>query len=100
MYTGSNGEDEIGQLRIMNQQAYVNKEVQVYNGAELVWMTQKDPAEDVDQEELDDVSYGMQFPPFIEEDDQLRLYDARNLKVMTYSHQESKTLTNGDKADL
>lgn len=34
----------------------------------------------------------MQFPPGIEIDDQLRIYDQRNLKVMTYKHEESQTL--------
>lgn len=41
----------------------------------------------------------MQFPPYIEEDDQLRLYDARNLKVMTFKHQESSNLGD-DKSGL
>lgn len=43
MYTGSNGEDEIGQLRIINGQAYVNKLVNVYNGLDLVSVPQQDP---------------------------------------------------------
>ena len=34
----------------------------------------------------------MQFPPGISTDDQLRRYDARNIKVMTYTHSESQTL--------
>lgn len=34
----------------------------------------------------------MQFPPFIETDDQLRTYDARNIKITTYQHSESSTL--------
>ena len=34
----------------------------------------------------------MQFPPGIENDDQLRVYDQRNLKVMSYTHEKSETL--------
>jgi len=65
----------------------------------MVNVTQQDPQMSVQQQELDDVSYGMQFPPYIEEDDQLRMYDARNLKVMTFKHQESSTL-GGEKGAL
>lgn len=32
MFTGSNGVDEIGQLRIINGAAYCNKITEIYNG--------------------------------------------------------------------
>ena len=34
----------------------------------------------------------MQFPPFIETDDQLRTYDTRNIKINTYIHEKSETI--------
>ena len=42
--------------------------------------------------ELDDVSNGMQFPPDIENDDQLSVYDSRNLKIMRYTHDDSREI--------
>jgi len=90
--TGANGVDEIGQLRIINGAAYCNKLVEVFNGTSYVNVTQQSTKLGIDKQELSDVSNGMQFPPGIEIDDQLRIYDQRNLKVMTYKHEESQTL--------
>ena len=38
-YTGSNGNDEIGELRIINGAAFCNKVVQIFNGTEYVNVT-------------------------------------------------------------
>jgi hypothetical protein len=92
LYTGSNGDDEIGYLRIMNDVAYVNKKTEIWSGNMLVNVTQQDPLESLAVQELRQVSYGMQFPPEIENDDQLKVYDQRNMKVMTYSHSESQEI--------
>ncbi len=40
MLTGSNGVDEIGFLRLINNAAYVNKVMEIYNGTQLVNVTQ------------------------------------------------------------
>jgi len=97
--TGSNGVDEIGQLRIINEAAYCNKLVEIFDGTNYVNVTQQSTKLGIDSQELKDVSNGMQFPPGIENDEQLRIYDQRNIKVMTYKHEESQTLT-GDGNDL
>ena len=39
MYTGSNGVDEIGQVRIINEAAYTNKLVEIFNGTNYVNIT-------------------------------------------------------------
>ena len=39
MFTGSNGVDEIGELRIINEAAFVNKLVEIYNGTHYVNIT-------------------------------------------------------------
>ena len=39
-YTGSNGVDEIGQIRIINGAAFCNKLVEIYNGTNFVNVTQ------------------------------------------------------------
>lgn len=65
MLTGSNGVDEIGFLRLINNAAYANKVMEIFNGNELVEVTQQDPKFSIDQQELNSVSAGMQFPPDI-----------------------------------
>ena len=42
MYTGSNGVEEIGYLRIIDDVAFTNKLMQIYNGTEQVYYNQKD----------------------------------------------------------
>jgi len=86
VYTGSNGVDEIGRLRIINEEAYTNRLYALWNGTAMVNTTLTDSTLSTSEKELDGVSAGMQFPPDIQEDDQLRLYDQRNLKIMTYNH--------------
>jgi len=100
MYTGSNGDDEIGYLRIVNQASYANKLTEINNGTNLVNITQPDPSLDIVLQELNAVSGGLQFPPNIEEDDQLKIYDQRNIKVVPYTHQSSSSLKSGDKNEL
>ena len=38
----------------------------------------------------------MQFPPNIETDDQLRVYDSRNLKLATFTHESSEKIGSSD----
>jgi len=59
LYTGSNGVDEIGQMRIINEAAYCNKLVEVFNGTGYVNVTQQSTKLGIDKQELDDVSNGM-----------------------------------------
>ena len=42
MYTGSNGVDEIGYLRIIDEVAFTNRLMQIYNGTDQVSYNQKD----------------------------------------------------------
>lgn len=86
MYTGSNGLDEIGRLRQMNGVADTNKRFELWNGTAMINTTLTDPNISSSAKELNGVSAGMQFPPDIQDDDQLRVYDARTLKVVTYNH--------------
>lgn len=92
MYTGSNGVEEIGYLRIIDDVAFTNKLMQIYNGTEQVYYNQKDESFELQQQLLNEISVGMQFPPFIETDDQLRTYDTRNIKINTYIHEKSSTI--------
>lgn len=64
----------------------------------MINTTLTDPGLSASEKELSSVSAGMQFPPAIEDDDQLRVYDPRTLKVMTYNHDESMTLGSDDLA--
>ena len=98
MYTGSNGIDEIGRLRIMNNQADVNRLFTLWNGTAMVNTTLTNPSLSSSEKELNGVSAGMQFPPDVQEDDSLRVYDPRLLKIASYSHEESQTL--GDNLPL
>jgi len=43
MYTGSNGIDEIGYLRLISDAAYANKLTEIFNGTQLVNVTQLAP---------------------------------------------------------
>lgn len=40
LLTGENGLSEIGQIRTINEQAFTNKQVQIYNGTDLKWVPQ------------------------------------------------------------
>ena len=75
MYTGSNGVDEIGQLRIIDGQAYANRKVALWNSTNFVNITIQSPFGSFKEKELDDVAAGMQFPPGVETDDQIRIYN-------------------------
>lgn len=68
-YTGSNGIDEIGRLRIINGESYVNRIVELFNGTAYNKMTQNDPRDSLANEKLSGTSAGMQFPPDVQEDD-------------------------------
>ncbi len=94
MLTGSNGVDEIGQLRIINNQAYANKVVQLYNSTTYLNIAQSDPKISFEEQELKDVSGGMQFPPLMDSSSQLRVFDPRNVKVATYRHDSEQSLGN------
>lgn len=61
LYTGSNGNAEIGLLRIINDAAYTNKLTTIYTGnaTEFVDVAQHDPNMALSMQELQDVSYGM-----------------------------------------
>ena len=83
-YTGSNGVDEIGYLRIINGEAASNKIFTLWNGTAMINTTLSDPELTTSMTELSNVSAGMQFPPNIQDGDQLLLYDQRNLKIMNY----------------
>jgi len=74
-YTGSNGIDEIGYLRIINGEAASNKIFTLWNGTAMINTTLSDPELITSMTELNNVSAGMQFPPNIQDGDQLRLYD-------------------------
>ena len=89
IYTGSNDLDEIGQVRMINGQHYVNKMSEIFNGTFQVNITQNDPKSSESQAKLKKVSSGMQFPPGISTDDQLHVYDSRNIKVMSYTHDDT-----------
>ena len=87
MLTGSNGVDEIGQIRIINEEAFANKVVQMYNSTAYLNITQSDPKLPFDQQGLADVTGGMQFPPLMDSSSQLRVFDPRTVKIATYRHE-------------
>jgi len=71
MYTGANEESYIGYLRLINGVAAINKLQKVWTGTEDTYITIKRPynetaGQTVSTYSLDDVSYGMQFPPYME----------------------------------
>ena len=45
---------------------------------------------------MDDVSAGMQFPPHVDQDDMLKIYNQRIVKVNTYTHADSETIGGQD----
>lgn len=59
MYTGSNGLDEIGRLRMMNGVADTNKLFTLWNGTAMVNTTLTDPNLSSSEKELNGVSAGM-----------------------------------------
>ena len=92
MYTGSNGIDEIGRLRIVNDESVGNKLFSLFNGTQFVTVAESDYDETLAQKQLDGVSAGMQFPPGIEDDDQLRVFDSQSIKIITYNHEKSTSI--------
>ncbi len=59
MYTGSNGVDEIGYLRIINGEAASNKIFTLWNGTAMINTTLSDPELSTSEKELSKVSAGM-----------------------------------------
>ena len=100
MLTGSNGVDEIGQIRIINEEAFANKVVQMYNSTAYLNITQSDPKLPFDQQGLADVTGGMQFPPLMDSSSQLRVFDPRTVKIATYRHENSMTLGNDEQLNV
>lgn len=72
----------------------------MYNSTNYLNITQSDSKISFKEQELKDVSNGMQFPPLMESQNQLRIFDPRNIKVATYLHDSTKYLGNLLKLEL
>ena len=98
MYTGSNGVDEIAEVRTVNEEAYVNKIINVWNGTYFSAVPQN-PDGDIGMKNavwLDGASNGMQFPPFVDTDSTLSIFDSRNIQKVSYKHSGDSTVGDSD----
>ena len=97
MYTGSNGLTEIGNLRIINENSDVNKREMAYNGTGVTNITLSRPltgSKTYKDISLDKVSYGMQFPPSMSQDD-VKVFNARAIDIDHFQYDTEEKL--GDK---
>ena len=83
-------------MRQINEDSFTNKMTQIYNSSAYLNVTIPDPDTSLSVQELRQVSNGMQFPPDIKTDDQLKIYDQRNIKISSFSHSESKSIGGND----
>ena len=98
MYTGSLSLDSIGQVRILNDEAYVNKAQQVWNGTYFSEVPQN-PDGTIGMEGAQmfkGAGNGMQFPPFVDTDSPVEVYDSRLVKIVEYSHSDDDHVDGSD----
>ena len=98
IYTGSLGDEKIGQVRLMNGEAYVNKLDQVWNGTFFSDVPQL-PDMTIGMKNADwfnGASNGLQFPPFLNTDSDIQVFDNRLVKKVTYSHSDDSTIADSD----
>jgi hypothetical protein len=95
MFTGALGQTEIGQLRLINNAAIVNRREVVWDGQQYTEITVNRPTNgSMDSIILEDVSYGMQFPPSMTQDP-IKVYNAHTLDIDHYEYDSEDKI--GDK---
>lgn len=85
LYTGSNLLNQTSIVRIVNEEAYTNRIVPVWNGTYVTPVT-LNPDGSVGfatAQGFTGVSNGMQFPPYMDEDP-VKIYDTRSVQINTY----------------
>ena len=96
MYTGANNADYIGLLRLINGVADINKLEKVWTGTEDTYFTIKRPynataGETVSTYSLDDVSYGMQFPPNMDQG-KIKAFNERTIDIEEFQYDSESKL--------
>jgi len=98
MYSGSNGVSQIGNLRIINGLAEMNKLAISFNGTGLINVTESRPLNEnttLSDIRLKNVNYGMQFPPNMGQD-ALKVFNDRSYKADKYEFDTEQTLGDND----
>jgi len=98
MYTGSLSLDSIGQVRILNGEAYVNKLQQVWNGTYFSDVPQNPDGKIgmTHGQQFKGAGNGMQFPPFVDTDSPVEVYDSRLVKIVEYAHTDDGHVDGSD----
>ena len=98
LYTGSHGLDEIGEIRLINGEAYVNKITRVWNGTYFTDVPQNPDGTTGMKHAvwLDGVGNGMQLPPFVDTDSKLEIFDTKLIAKTTFTHADDSTIDGSD----
>jgi len=95
VYTGSNLLSQTSRVRILNDEAYTNRIVPIWNGTYYSNVTlNPDGSVGFAQAQMfgESTSNGIQFPPFMDENVPIMVYNERNIEVNTYTHVSSSKI--------
>ena len=87
LYTGSYSTDNVSAIRLVNDVAYVNKVVPVWNGTYFTDVAQQEGGALTYAEAnmFNSCSNGMQFPPYLDQKS-VQVYDMHNLQINEYKY--------------